>query len=615
MKLSRLFLTKLFAFWLPLLAITVSAREFYVSVTGADDQPGTSSQPLRTIQRAATLAQPGDNITVRAGVYRERINPSRGGTSDACRIVFQAAPGERVEITGAERATNWGRIQPDVWQTILPNAFFGGFNPYSDLIHGDWFNDQGRHHHTGAVYFNGNWLAEAAARADLLQMPATNHLWFGVVDATNTTIWAQFPGVDPNHQCVEINARQTVFYPERTGINYLTVRGFILRAAATPWSPPTAEQIGLIGTHWSRGWIIESNQISHSLCAGVTLGKYGDEWDNRAESAAGYTATIRRALTNGWNAATIGHHLIRDNDISFCEQAGIAGSLGGAFSTITGNVIHEIHVRRLFSGAEMAGIKLHGGIDVQITQNHIYHCCTGIWLDWMGQGARLSQNLFHDNAWQDLFLEVNHGPLLVDNNVLLSRKSLKSWSDGVAYVHNLFGGTVESKLYDNRITPFLQPHATALAGFHDNPRGGDRYYNNLFAGPADLSPYGLARLPVAMSGNLFLGGAKPCQCEPGALVRPEFFSSLKLLQKKHGWYLALNFDPSWLKAQTRLLVTTSLLGSAVIPAAAYEQPNGDPLLLNVDYWGNLRTAVSLWPGPFASPGPMSATAALQVWPR
>ena len=26
----------------------------------------------------------------------------------------------------------------------LPNAFFGGFNPYSDLIHGDWFNPKGR---------------------------------------------------------------------------------------------------------------------------------------------------------------------------------------------------------------------------------------------------------------------------------------------------------------------------------------------------------------------------------------------------------------------------------------------------------------------------------------
>jgi alpha-N-arabinofuranosidase len=33
---------------------------------------------------------------------------------------------------------------------------------------------------------------------------------------------------------VEINVRRTVFYPEKTGINFVTVRGFIMRQAATP---------------------------------------------------------------------------------------------------------------------------------------------------------------------------------------------------------------------------------------------------------------------------------------------------------------------------------------------------------------------------------------------
>ena len=46
------------------------------------------------------------------------------------------------------------------------------------------------------------------------------------------------------------------------------------------------------------------------------------------------------------------------------EQTGIVGSMGSAFSTITGNEIHDIYVQRLFAGAEMGGIKLHGAIDV-----------------------------------------------------------------------------------------------------------------------------------------------------------------------------------------------------------------------------------------------------------
>ena len=83
---------------------------------------------MRTIQRAAELAQPGDVVTVHAGIYRERVSPPRGGTSDAKRIVYQAAPGEAVVISGAEEVKNWVKVQGDVWQTTLPNSFFGRFN-------------------------------------------------------------------------------------------------------------------------------------------------------------------------------------------------------------------------------------------------------------------------------------------------------------------------------------------------------------------------------------------------------------------------------------------------------------------------------------------------------
>ena len=47
-----------------LLAATVHAAEFHVAPKGNDANPGTQTAPLRTIQRAADLAQPGDVITV-----------------------------------------------------------------------------------------------------------------------------------------------------------------------------------------------------------------------------------------------------------------------------------------------------------------------------------------------------------------------------------------------------------------------------------------------------------------------------------------------------------------------------------------------------------------------
>ncbi len=448
----------------------ISGREYHVSVQGNDNNDGAAERPLRTISAAAQRAQPGDAITVHAGVYRERINPPGGGESDQKRILYRAAPGETVILKGSEVITGWQKVQHDTWKVVIPNTFFGDFNPYSDLIRGDWFDAKGRDHHTGAVYVKGHWLTESATLEEALKPAGETPLWFGRVDQNETTIWAQFQGIDPNQEEVEIHVRRTVFYPEKTGINYLTVRGFRMMHAATPWAPPTAEQIGLLGTNWSKGWIIEENDIRYSICAGISLGKYGDEWDNTSQDTAeGYVKTIERALKNGWNKETIGHHIVRNNAISHCEQAGIVGSLGCSFSTLTGNTIHDIHVRRLFSGAEMAGIKFHGAIDVTISRNHIYRTCRGIWLDWMAQGARVSRNLLHDNhPREDLFVEVNHRPFLVDHNILLSANALLDWSEGGAYAHNLIAGIIAFRPVLNRETPFNRAHCTDLGGLRKN---------------------------------------------------------------------------------------------------------------------------------------------------
>ena len=729
-----------------LMAAGCSANEYHVSMKGNDLNLGSASKPYRTISAAAAIAQPGDKITVHQGVYRERIDPPRGGTSDNKRIVYQAAPGEKVAIKGSEVVTGWKKVQNDTWKVTIDNSFFGDFNPYSDLIRGDWFNGKGRNHHTGAVYQNGHWLIEASKLEDVLKPVgdvagsygstaqqyllnvawlrtdessgengkvsaagfAAQHgiqtadcseggkcigwieqgdwvrydqvdfghrseqieircasptgggkielrldkpdgeligtctvkdtgdwqswssfkakiksvsgvkaiclvfkgsqqvyapddqLWFSQVDSSNTTIWAQFKDVNPNEAQIEINVRQAVFYPKKTGINYLTIRGFTMEHAATPWAPPTAEQIGLIGTNWSKGWIIEDNDISYSVCTGVTLGKHGDEFDNTsANSAEGYVKTIERGLAQGWSKDNIGHHIVRNNHISHCEQAGIVGSLGPVFSTVTGNTIHDIHVRQLFTGAEMAGIKFHGAIDTIISQNHIYRTNRGIWLDWMAQGTRVTRNLLHDNGpSEDLFVEVNHGPFLIDNNILLSRNGLLVNSQGAAYIHNLIAGQVRVIVGEGRQTPYLKAHSTEVAGLAPNPSGDERYYNNIFIN-GGLSSYDRSKLPVYMSDNVFLNGAKPSKHEQSPFVQPDFNPSLKLVEKDDGVYLQITTQ-AYKTPKTRL-VTTELLGRAATPNLPYENPDGSSLTIDTDYLGNKRNASNPSAGPFESP--------------
>src|SRR5690606_25361932 len=96
------------------------------------------------------------------------VKPPRGGTSDDNRIVYRATENEKVEIKGSEIITGWENLTGTVWKAIIPNSFFKGYNPYKDLVQGDWFNSKGRNHHTGEVYLNGKSLWEASILEDVL---------------------------------------------------------------------------------------------------------------------------------------------------------------------------------------------------------------------------------------------------------------------------------------------------------------------------------------------------------------------------------------------------------------------------------------------------------------
>lgn len=736
------------------------AAEFHVSAgNGSDTNSGSAAAPLKTIQAAANKAMPGDTVTVRAGVYRECVNPPRGGLSDAKRITYQAAPGEKVVVTGSEVFDQWQRVNGDVWKLALPNTYFGAFNPYAEKVHGDWFGGQGRVHRRGNVYLNGTWLAEAPNEA-AATAPTGPPMWFATVDGVaddnpgylvnivtlrqpngkavaaaaaaarsgtqnaacseggqcvgfitqgcwlrynafdfgagaetveiraaaisgaggvvelrdghfdgpllgtceiqptgdwqkwqtfaakikrtsgkkdlflvfkslasakaavatgsdaKTTITARFPsGTDPNKGAVEVCVRPTVFTPEKTNIDYITVRGFELRNAATNWAAPTAGQVGLVTAYWCKGWIIENNEICFSRCCGIALGKYSDQWDGKRGSTEGYYLTIEDALKkDGWSKERIGGHMVRDNHIHHCGQTGIVGSLGCAFSRIEGNDIHDCNMQGIWSGAEMGGIKFHGAIDTVIADNHIYRngAPGGLWLDWMAQGTQITGNLFHDNVGHDLFTEVDHGPILATNNIFLSGGAYLCNSRGTAFAHNLVLGSLQI-MPDGRRTPFMKPHSTETIGMPDCPVGDTRWHNNVLGNRANLDAWNQAgpQWPCAMSGNVFTKGARASKFDTAALARPDHDTAARLVERDGAWYLTLNSDPAWAKGQTRRTAATAMLGKAIIPNQEFTTPEGKPVRIDTDYLGVARDPNNPFPGPFEKP----FTGEIKVWPR
>lgn len=565
-------------------------RVYHVAKGGNDGAEGGEADPLVTIGEAAQRAMPGDTVVVHGGIYRESVHPVRGGLSDTRRITYCAADGEAVEIRGSEIVKGWTHEGRGIWRVALPNDSFDGFNPFEETIRGDWFNPQGLDHLVGSVYLNGKPLRNARYFHEIRD-PLYRGTWSATVDAHETTLRGQFYDCDPNAAEVEIAVRRSAFYPSRPGIDYITVRGFTVQHTATPWAPPTAEQIGAIGTNWSQGWIIEHNTVRHSRCVGITLGKYGDEWDNTsADTAEGYVETVRRARDHGWDREHVGGHIVRHNTVSQCGQAGIVGSLGAIFSEISENVIHDIHRDTGFSGAEMAGIKLHGAVDTLIRGNRIYASSFGIWLDWMAQGTRVTGNLLHDNELDDLFVEVNHGPFVVDHNLFLSDASLRDWSQGGCYAHNLMGGRILQSPEHKRSTPYLQQHTTDIAGLDSIAGGDNRFVHNIVVDAEGLESYTRTARPCVVRDNVHIDRAPSVNTDEARVY---------LLGGEH----ALPTVP---------LLSTDTLGETAICGLPFEAHTGGPLALETDYFGATRTGESTIPGPFAHPIPGDER--LPVWP-
>ena len=297
---------------------------------------------------------------------------------------------------------------------------------------------------------------------------------------------------DPNVCVPELVTRPACFYPIETHRDYITLRGIAFLNAAPNWGTANGEQVGVVGTNWSRGWVIEDCEVSGSSCDGITLGKFGDEYDNSGPFLYCYYDTIKRAASNGWER--VGHHVIRRCKVSECGQTGIHSSLGAAFSVIEDCEIFHCNWQKPFFGCDQAGLKLLCSVDVTIRGNRIHHNggWAGIWLDWMAQGTRVAGNRLWANT-RDLFVEVDHGPVLVEGNDFLSPVALMTFSHNLAFVGNrMVGRYVMTN--ERRCTPVFKPHSVTLESINDVPCGNGAFVfiNNILAkdphNPKNLFP-------------------------------------------------------------------------------------------------------------------------------
>ena len=115
-----------------------------------------------------------------------------------------------------------------------------------------------------------------------------------------------------------------------------------------------------------------------------------------------------------------------------------------------------------------------------------------------------------------------------------------------------------------------------------------------------------------MEGNVYLDGARPSKHEKDPFIQPKVDPALGISEMPDGWHLQITIDKAWSDLEGPL-VTTWMLGKAIIPGLPFEQPDGTPYRLERDYFGNPRNTGNPYPGPFIEQ--KEGEYAIKLWPK
>lgn len=390
----------------------------------ADSNPGTEKKPYLTIGQAAKMAGPGDTVRVKAGIYRERVAPAKGGEAGKP-VVYQAAKGEQVILRGSDIWEGKWEAMPEyprVFRSPLLLSKLKAYNPFFEPL----ARMKGSRQALAQVFVDGQLLPQADSLQDLL---TTSGSWMLSYDSTHVLV--HFPSVPrtthPSHSVVEYSVRGKVFAPHQRGLGYITVEGFIIEHCANQfpsgfYNENGHPQAGALSTRSGHHWVIRYNTIRLARSLAIDCGYEGER---DLEGNQPYPPLDR-----------IGYHLIEHNWLTDNGAGGIAGA-NQHQTIIRYNTIERSNTLG-HTAPETGGIKVHffynGLIEGNILRdNH----CAGIWLDNQWYRTRVTRNVVLGSSGSGIFVEMGEGPCLVDNNIVAFTKM----GDGI-YMHDASGVTV-----------------------------------------------------------------------------------------------------------------------------------------------------------------------------
>jgi hypothetical protein len=344
---------------------------------GDDSNPGSSSQPLRTIQAAAQRAQAnnqknfGTLVIVNAGTYREAVTLLATKGQTAAPITLQAAQTGTAVVSGADIWTGWqasssnNEIFTHSWPyrwglCVVPNGWPAGIQ---DIV---------RRREMIAV--NG---------VNLTQVLTTGELMAGtfLVDESSgvVSIWPP-AGTDMGSAVVEVAVRPTALQIQ--GQTNLVVRGLAFEYAASCLN----QYAVAVGS--STNILVDGDQFSWNNFGGLST-----------SVVSNLTAQKVFASHNGGlgvGAWKVAKALLQNDESDYNNWRGAQGA---------------------FYDWGMGGFKLmmvHGGL----VENSVAmgNQAEGLWFDTDNESVTVDDVFLSGNYVANLDLEANEGPLTVRNS-------------------------------------------------------------------------------------------------------------------------------------------------------------------------------------------------------
>ena len=496
-------------------------RTFFVAQNHSkadDSNPGSAELPWKTINRAASILKPGDRVVVKEGCYREWVRPARGGTSALNMITYQAAENQKVIISGSEFFSGpWkasacaGHTEVDnAWMAELPDTLFNGHNPFAkknvtaNMLSNPYLSaKQGWDTKPpyilpqGLVFQDGRRMRQVADYEKLAESEGA----YWVEKGGQRLHIRPFDNKDPQEEIFEVTTRPFAFAPEKAGLGFIRIDGFIVERVASSFPMP---QHGAISARQGHHWIIQNNIIRQINALGLDYG--------RRQTFIPYEVPEDTPKLGGVA------HIIRHNTFTDCGICSMSG-LGTIGMLVEDNHSSGCGWQSCPGLWENAGIKLlyvkHSLIQRNVVQDTIN--AVGLWIDHSAANARITQNIIVGvrTAKGGIFLEASYIPNMVDHNIVWDCNNAFYQHDceGLIIANNLFGQCAKKPVLmlpvNRKKKRVLDTETQRLSAVENNRVTGNIFYGfgeggpdipkdgnnvsdyNLFVNPPDGKPFNL----------------------------------------------------------------------------------------------------------------------------